>query len=203
MIYPDEKIVIGITGGMGCGKSSFTRVLEKNGAIAIYADKLAKFYTSENSPIKEELIEIFGIQSLDSNGVPDRKFIAEQVFSNTQKLAQLTEIIHPMVRTETRKIISNSPPKSMIAWEVPLLFETHGEEICSFTVCIYLSRKEAFQRTHKRDGILREDFENRMKNQLDINKKIKLSDFTIENSGSLEDLETKAQEILRTIKPRE
>ena len=203
MIYPDEKIVIGITGGMGCGKSSFTRVLEKNGLIAIYADKLAKFYTSENSPIKEELKEIFGIQSLDSNGVPDRKFIAEQVFSNTQKLAQLTEIIHPLVRTETRKIIANSPPKSMIAWEVPLLFETHGEEICSFTVCIYLSREVAFQRTQKRDGILREDFENRMKNQLDINKKIELSDFTIENSGSLEDLETKAQEILRTIKPRE
>ena len=203
MNYPDEKIVIGITGGMGCGKSSFTRVLEKNGAIAIYADKLAKFYTSENSPIKEELIEIFGRQSLDSKGVPDRKFIAKQVFSNSEKLTQLTEMIHPLVRTETRKIIANSPPKSTIAWEVPLLFETHGEEICSFTVCIYLSREEAFQRTHKRDGILREDFENRMKNQLDINKKIELSDFTIENSGSLEDLETKAQEILRTIKPRE
>jgi dephospho-CoA kinase len=203
MIYPDEKIVIGITGGMGCGKSSFTRALEKNGAIAIYADKLAKFYTSENSPIKEELKEIFGSQSLDSNGIPDRKFIAEQVFSDSQKLTQLTEIIHPLVRTETRKIIANSPPKSLIAWEVPLLFETHGEEICSFTVCIYLSREVAFQRTQKRDGILREDFENRMKNQLDINKKIALSDFTIENSGSLEDLESKAQEILRTIKPRE
>ncbi len=203
MIYPDGKIVIGITGGMGCGKSSFTNILEKNGALTIYADKLAKFYTSENSTIKEELIEIFGDQSLDSNGVPDRKFIAKQIFSDSQKLTQLTEIIHPLVRTETRKIIANAPPKSIIAWEVPLLFETHGEEICSYTVCIYLPKEEAFQRTQKRDGILREDYENRMKNQLDINKKIELSDFTIENSGSLEDLESKAKEILRTIKPRE
>jgi dephospho-CoA kinase len=203
MIYPDEKIVIGITGGMGCGKSSFTRILEKNGAIAIYADTLAKFYTSENSPIKDELVEIFGSQSLDSKGVPDRNFIAQQVFSDSQKLTQLTEIIHPLVRTETRKIIANAPPKSIIAWEVPLLFETHGEEICSYTVCVYLPLEEAFLRTQKRDGILREDFESRMKNQLDINKKIALSDFTIENSGSLEDLESKALEILRTTKPRE
>ena len=60
MKYPDKKIVVGITGGMGCGKSTVTQFLEKQGAIVIYADKLAKFYTSSNSPIKEELLEIFG-----------------------------------------------------------------------------------------------------------------------------------------------
>jgi dephospho-CoA kinase len=88
----------------------------------------------------------------------------------------------------------------MVVWEVPLLFETHGEEICSYTICVYLSAEEAFKRTQKRDGIDHQEFSNRMKNQLDINKKKELSDFTIENSGSLEDLEIKTLEVLRTIR---
>ncbi len=200
MRYPDKKIVIGITGGMGCGKSTVTQIFEKSGAIPIYADKLAKFYTSPESPIKEELLEIFGKNALDSHNIPDRKFIAGQVFNNPSKLVRLTEIIHPLVRTETRKIIFHSPPESTIAWEVPLLFETKGEEICTYTICVYLSGEGAFERTKIRDGISREEFENRMKNQLDINKKMELSDFTIENSGSIEDLESKALEILRTIR---
>ncbi len=199
-MYPDKKIVIGITGGMGCGKSTVTQFLEKQGAIVIYADKLAKFYTSPDSPIKEELLEIFGKGVLDSDGNPDRKFIASQVFNNTLKLSQLTEIIHPLVRTETRKIIFHSPPECMVAWEVPLLFETHGDEICTHTICVYLSFEEALKRTQKRDGISQEEFKNRMKNQLDINKKMELSDFTIENSGSIEDLELKALEVLRIIR---
>jgi dephospho-CoA kinase len=198
--YPDKKIVIGITGGMGCGKSTVTQIFEKEGAKAIYADKLAKFYTSSDSPIKEELLEIFGKGVLDSDYTPDRKFIASQVFNNPTKLSQLTEIIPPLVRTETRKIIFHCPPESMVVWEVPLLFETHGEEICSYTICVYLSAEEAFKRTQKRDGIDHQEFSNRMKNQLDINKKKELSDFTIENSGSLEDLEIKTLEVLRTIR---
>ena len=87
----------------------------------------------------------------------------------------------------------------MVVWEVPLLFETHGNEICTHTICVYLSFEEAFKRTQKRDGISQEEFNNRMKNQLDINKKMELSDFTIENSGSLEDLELKALEVFRII----
>ena len=185
---------------MGCGKSTVTQILEKEGATAIYADKLAKFYTSSNSPIKEELLEIFGKGVLDSDGNPDRKFIASQVFNNSLKLAQLTEIIHPLVRTQTRKIIFHSPPESIVIWEVPLLFETHGEEICSYTICVYLSFEEAFKRTQNRDGISQEEFKNRMKNQLDINKKMELSDFTIENSGSIEDLELKALDVFRIIR---
>jgi len=185
---------------MGCGKSTVTQIFEKEGAIAIYADKLAKFYTSSESPIKQELLEIFGKGVLGLDGMPDRKLIARQIFNNPIKLSQLTGIIHPLVRTETRKIIFHCPPESLVAWEVPLLFETQGEEICSYTICVYLSHDEAFKRTQKRDGIDREEFENRMKNQLDINKKKELSDFTIENSGSLKDLEIKALDVLRIIR---
>jgi dephospho-CoA kinase len=195
MKYPNDKKVIGITGGMGSGKSTVTKIFVKEGAVPIYADVLAKYYTSAESPIKEELVEIFGVGVLDKENVPNRALIAEQIFENKGQMDRLTNLIHPLVRTETRKQIYLSPPGTILVWEVPLLFETGGEEICTATLCVHAPFELAFQRTALRDGLTRNQFENRMKNQMDLSEKIKKADFTLENSGSLQDLEQKSLEI--------
>ncbi len=202
MNYPDGKKVLGITGGMGSGKSTVTKFFVNQGALPIYADVLAKHYTSAESPIKEELVEIFGRVVLDSKKVPNRSLIAEQIFENKLQMERLTKLIHPLVRTETRKQIHHSPPGSLIVWEVPLLFETGGEEICTAILCVHAPFDLAFQRTALRDGLSRTQFENRMKNQMDLTEKIKRADFSLENSGSLQDLEQKSLEIYNSFLSR-
>ena len=185
---------------MGSGKSTVTKIFESRGAIPIYADNLAKYYTSKESPIKEELIELFGKKVLLESGEVDRKEISFQIFQNKEKLEKLTGLIHPKVRMETRKRISDAPNGSIIAWEVPLLFETGGEEICTHTVCIYIPEDLAIERVRIRDGISEKEYRNRMQFQMDIHEKFKKAEFKIENSGSLQDLEKKSLDLYYIIR---
>jgi len=200
LIYPDKKVVVGITGGMGSGKSTVTGFFEKNGAIAIYADQLAKFYTSKDSPIKIELKELFGSSVIFENGEVDRKLISNQIFQNPEKYRSLTNLIHPKVRMETREKIHNSPPKSLIAWEVPLLFETGGDAICTHTICVHAEEKQAIDRVRLRDGLNEIEYKNRMKFQMKIEEKFEKAEFKIENNSSLQELERKSLELYYIIR---
>ncbi|MCB1141882.1 MAG: dephospho-CoA kinase [Leptospiraceae bacterium] len=191
--------ILGITGTMGAGKSTATRIFEKLGAIRISADELARFYTSHESPIKNELVEIFGDSVLDPTGTPDRKFISSVVFQNKEKLQALTEIIHPRVRQKALDIIQMSPGEAFIAWEVPLLFESGTYKFCTGTLCVWIDTELAKERVIQRDGITEEEFRNRIKNQMDIKEKMKRSEFLIENNGTELNLEIQCRELFTQI----
>lgn len=185
---------------MGSGKSTVTRIFTAGGAIPIHADKLARVYTEEGSPILSELVSIFGSDVLENGKIPDRKLIASMVFTDPEKLKKLTSIIHPLVREKTQEIIREAPGGSIIAWEVPLLFETGGDKLCSHTIVVSTTEELAFQRVRERDGLSKDEFLNRMKNQMSPEEKRKRAMFHIENNGSLEELERKSRELYQKIR---
>ncbi|HNO23992.1 MAG TPA: dephospho-CoA kinase, partial [Leptospiraceae bacterium] len=184
-----NKFVLGITGGMGSGKSTVTRIFESFGCHRISSDELARFYTSADSPIKAELVRLFGEESV-KNGVPDRKIIAGIVFSDPVKLNQLTEIIHPLVRKQAVDFFESLPEGSIAVWEVPLLFETRAEEVCSSTLTVCSDEKITLNRVIERDGITEKEYKDRMARQMELKEKIKRSDFVVRNDFDMGVLET-------------
>jgi dephospho-CoA kinase len=192
--------VLGITGSMGSGKSFVSKIFEKIGTQRVDSDELARRYTAKDTPILKELVELFGEGILETPNVPDRKKIAEIVFRDKEKLKKLTDLIHPRIRGELRERIRSFPENTILAWEAPILFEVGADAICSAVVTVYSDYEIALQRAIQRDGISQEEFESRLKNQMDIKEKIKLSDFIIENNAkSSEELQKECEEILTQI----
>jgi dephospho-CoA kinase len=195
-----DRIILGITGNIGSGKSTVTKFFEKWGAIRISADEISRYYTSKETPIKTNLIDLFGEKVFLENGEVDRKLIAQIVFKDKEKLNQLTQLIHPMVRIRTKEIINNSPKKSIIAWEVPLLFETNLNNECDYSITVFSEKEILLSRVRDRDKMTEEEFQNRLNNQMDVKDKLELSDYIIENNSNLIELENKSFEIFQKIK---
>ncbi|MEM7182789.1 MAG: dephospho-CoA kinase [Spirochaetota bacterium] len=194
-----ERFVLGITGMMGSGKSTAARFLEEAGAFRISADHIAKFYTSAESPIKEELVTLLGQGVLDLQGVPDRKAIAKIVFSDAKKLQALNELIHPLVRKQTRELLTSQKQGTFIAWEVPLLFESGAHLECDATLSVVTEEHLAEKRVWQRDNLDAAAYQARIAKQMPIKKKIELSDFIIENNTSPESLKQQCMGIYNKI----
>ncbi len=196
----EGRFLIGITGNIGSGKSTVAHLFESFGAIRISADELAKRFTDPDTPIKEELKAIFGNVIFDSNGNPIKSKIAELAFSNAAMLVAMNALIHPLVRNQFRNLIASAEPGSLVAWEVPLLFETDAHTLCDAKVCVTSNPTVAWERVKARGGMTRADFEKRNAAQLELEKKKSLSDFVIPNDNSIEDLEKKSKEVFETIR---
>ncbi len=187
------RVVLGITGNMSSGKSTVAKIFEELGAYKISADEIAHFFTSSKTPIRNELNEILGENCLNGDNSFDRKKIAKIVFSNPEKLNLLNQLMHPFIRQKTIDEFENKT--GLIVWEAPLLFETNGQEICDFTLTVFMDYENSLIKVKKRDGISEEEFKKRLENQMNIKNKIKLSDFIIENNTTIENLKLKSKEI--------
>lgn len=193
--------LLGVTGSMGSGKSFVTTLLEKAGCQRVNSDELARRYTAPDTPILQELIELFGEDILEKPNTPDRKKIAAIVFQDKSKLASLTNLIHPRIRQELVQKIQTFAEGSVVAWEAPILFEAEADVICHSILTVHADLETCFQRAQKRDGLTREEFDSRMRNQMDIKEKIKRSDFIIENTTQTsEELERECKKILIRIR---
>lgn len=194
-----KRFVLGITGSMGSGKSTATKIFESFGAFRISSDELARQMTSIESPVKRELVDLLGISILDKNGDLDRKSIAAIVFSNKQSISKLNNFLHPLIRQKTIGLIESVDDGRIIAWEAPLLFEASGESICDATLTVFSDYEQSWKRVSKRDSITEEEFQKRLSNQWDINEKIKVSDYKIANNKDFQYLESECQIIYNTI----
>ncbi|HNK58896.1 MAG TPA: dephospho-CoA kinase, partial [Leptospiraceae bacterium] len=148
----NKRFVLGITGSMGGGKSTVTKIFEKLGAFRISSDEIARSFTEKDSPIKEELIQNLGKEILDENGDLDRKRIAGIVFSDKNAIAKLNGLIHPLVRKKTLELIDSVIDGRLVAWEAPLLFEAKGDAICDATLTVYAEYNDLWNRVKDRDG---------------------------------------------------
>ncbi|MBK8394402.1 MAG: dephospho-CoA kinase [Leptospiraceae bacterium] len=190
-----KRFVLGITGTMGSGKSVVSKIFESFGAIRISADEIAHSFTSIDSPIKSELITLLGNEILDDNQNLDRKKIAGIVFSDKNAIGKLNALLHPRIREKTLEVIHSVSDNRMIAWEAPLLFEAKGESICDATLTVYADYAHLWERVKKRDNISEEEFRNRLANQMDIKKKLELSDFKIINDKDIAHLNSECNVI--------
>lgn len=188
---------IAITGGLCCGKSTVSQIFQKKGAYVVSADAIVHQLLSAESPIKKQLIALLGEEAIRETEL-DRAFIAEKVFSNKETLDALEAILHPAVLEEIEKQynqVQNRENYTVFIAEIPLLYEIEKAHLFDTVIAVVADPKIAKKRFQEKTNHSAEEFEKRMTHQLPTLEKSARADFTIENNGNLQELESKADEI--------
>ncbi|AOW19412.1 dephospho-CoA kinase [Urechidicola croceus] len=172
-------MVVGLTGGIGSGKTTVLKMFQKYGIDCYIADVEAKKLMNSSNEIKKEVIDVFGNQAYIDNQL-NRKYIAQIVFQNPDKLDLLNSIVHPKVRKHFRKFVENST-SAYVIYESAILFENNGEKQCDFIITVSAPKNVRIQRVIARDNVSEIEVLHRIKNQLSDEEKISKSDFVIEN----------------------
>ena len=192
---------VGLTGGIGAGKSTVADLFSKKGAVIIRADELARQVIEHDSPGFQKVVALFGPEIVDQDQNINRTKLAQIVFSDDQALKDLENIIHPLVRDKTNEIMDKQTPETIIVNEVPLLLEKQMQSIYDFLVIVISSEKNRLSRLAD-NGINQEQAKSRMSKQVDDEARKAAADFLIVNDGSLEQLEADVQKIWQTLQER-
>jgi dephospho-CoA kinase len=170
---------IGLTGGIGSGKSTVAKVFEILGIPVYYADDAAKRLMNTDAELKQEIIRHFGDRSY-TGGQLDRSYIAQTVFENKENLQLLNSLVHPVTKSDAEKWMDRQTAPYAIK-EAALIFESGVQDSLDFVIGVSAPPSLRISRTMKRDGISREEVLVRMKNQLEEEIKMGLCDFVIYN----------------------
>lgn len=174
-------MVVGITGGIGSGKSTVVKLFSKFENTAIYlADDEAKKLMNTSKEIKEKLIREFSDKVYKNNEL-NRPFLANIVFNNKEKLAVLNSIVHPVVHKHLQDFIHQNVDKSYILYENAILFENGSDTICDKVITVTAPKNIRIERVVKRDKTTVEAVQSRMKNQWKDIKKTLQSNYIVEN----------------------
>jgi dephospho-CoA kinase len=192
---------VGLTGGIGAGKSTVADMFSKLGAVVIRSDELSRQVIEPNTPGFQKVVSRFGNQILQENGSIDRQKLAQIVFNDETALKDLEDIVHPLVRSKTNEIMDNQNREAIIVNEVPLLLEKNMQSLFDFLVIVISNEKNRLNRLQKR-GISEDESLKRMKLQVDDDKRRSLADFLIVNDGNLEQLEADVSKVWQTLLER-
>ena len=170
---------IGITGGIGSGKSTVAGIFEALGIPVYYADKEAKKLMSEDEALIQSIKENFGERAY-VNGELDRGYLASKVFNDTEKLALLNSLVHPATIAAADKWMKaqNAP---YVLKEAALIFESESHQHLDFVIGVSSPEELRIRRTMKRDGISREMVQSRMAQQMNEEEKMRLCKYIIIN----------------------
>jgi dephospho-coA kinase len=171
---------VGLTGGIGSGKTTIANLFALHFSIPIYiADTKAKELVANNKQLQQEIVTLLGEEAF-VEGRYNTSFVAQEVFSNKEKLDKLNAIIHPYVQQDFLKW-KQSQQAPYVIKEAAILFESGSYRDCDFIIMVTAPLEERIERVMLRDKIDRETVEKRIKNQWNDEKKIELSTFVIEN----------------------
>lgn len=193
---PPMTFVLGLSGGIGSGKSTVTRILAELGATTIDADAIVHELQAPGQPMLAEIAAAFGEAVIRADGSLDREAVGAIVFRDEQARTRLGAIVHPPVIAEmgrrTKLAVERGDP--LVVVDIPLLFEGRvagrgsgatGE--FDATVCVWVPRDVQVERTMARDDCSRDEAERRVSAQLPIDEKRAMADHVIDNSGTLEE----------------
>lgn len=194
-----KKLKIGVTGGIGSGKSIFCNIAKSYGYPVIIADEIAKNLLREDKEIKNNIIKEFGNEAY-INDIPNNKFLADNVFSDPEKLIKINNIIHP----KTLEIISINMDEylknnNMVFVESAIIVEIGIEEMFDYVVLITANKENRIERVRKRSNLSVEEIEKRINNQLPDETKKQFADFTLDNNGTEEEFTKKCKFIINLI----
>lgn len=184
---PPSSKVIGLTGGIGSGKTTVAHFIEECGFPVYYSDDRAKTIVNDSDDLKVKIKELLGEESYNENGLYDRKFVAEKVFNDKDLLHQLNEIIHPAVRIDFEEWLAKQT-KYLVFKETALLFELKLNKQCYKSLLVTAEDNIRTKRVMDRDGKTYREVEAVMEKQMSEKDKIKLADCIIYNNTNLEDL---------------
>ena len=170
---------IGLTGGIGSGKSTVAAIFEILGIPVYYADIASKRLMNENENLKSSIIKYFGDDAY-SYGILNRKFLADQVFIDNEKIALLNSLVHPVTIRDAADWIEKQTT-SYIIKEAALIFESGSDKYLDYVIGVESPRVLRIQRAMDRDSISQQQVEDRMSKQMDETEKMRLCDFVIMN----------------------
>lgn len=191
-------LIIGITGGIGTGKTTVAKMFARRGAIVLDADLTAHRLIEPRRIAWRKIIVSFGKDILNRNGTVNRKLLADKVFADRRSLKKLCDIIHPLVYKEIKKVIGSIKrrgPAAVIVLDVPLLLESGKKSMVDVLIVVKCSRSKQVKRARKKLGLTHSQFLQRLKSQMQLRDKIRAADFVIDNSGSIGSTEKQAMDI--------
>lgn len=190
-------LIIGLTGGIGSGKTTVSNLFKNLGVPIIDTDVIARELVDNDHSVLEEITDAFGKIILDDDGLLDRNILAKIIFSQEHKKQQLEKILHPKIRTKVEKAIKiyrakpNQPQYIIVV--IPLLFETNFHQLIDKTLVVIANEENKIKRIIQRDGRTPEDILSIIKSQVSDSKRISEADDIIENNSDIKELETKIQ----------
>ncbi|MGA9211179.1 dephospho-CoA kinase [Kaistella sp.] len=194
----DSTKIIGITGGIGSGKSTVSKYIEEAGFPVYYSDIRAKDIVNDDEVLKLNIKELLGEDAYGENGLYDRKYVSEMVFNNEELLLRLNSLIHPAVKIDFETWVSQQTT-DFVFKETALLFELKLNESCYKSVLVTADDNCRLKRVMDRDNKTYREVETIMLRQMPEKDKVKLADFIIFNNDGLEELKVETQKVLAEI----
>jgi dephospho-CoA kinase len=194
---------IAVTGGIASGKTSVCQFFRDLGAFIVNADAIAHKLLESDSHLQRQIVREFGAEIL-KNGKIDRKILANKVFRDPRSLQKLEALMHPLIFSKVKKLYHQAKKArtyTSFVVEMPLLFETRAEKFYDITLTITANESLAKER-FTMQGFPETEYPLRMQRHLSVQEKQQKSDYTIENNGSLEDLQKKIIFFNQTIQQR-
>jgi dephospho-CoA kinase len=193
--------VVGLTGGISTGKSTFAAALRARGVPVVDADALARAVVAPGAPALAEIVRVFGGGVLDAGGALDRKKLGAIVFGDPDARRRLEAITHPAIRAEmlaeTARLAAAG--HDLVFYDAPLLFEVGLDAVLDSVVVVWAPRDVQRARMVRRDGVAPAEADARLAAQLPIDEKAARADFVVDN-GREEDLGPKAERLLADIR---
>lgn len=196
-----NKMIIGITGSIGTGKSTVSNYLISKGYNVVDADKISKGAYNIGSNGYKAILEVFGVEILNSNGEVDRKKIKKIVFDNSNMLQRLNMAIHPIIINEIEKEIEMLlESQNVVFLDAPLLIETELHKNVDKIIVVACDKNEQINRIIKRDKITADMAISIINSQMSIDEKLKFADYVVYNNSTIENLYSQVDEIILEIK---
>jgi len=182
-----KTVILGLTGGIATGKSLVALELSALGAKIIDADKIAHEVYQKNKPAYKKILKAFGPAILANNKEVDRKKLGELIFADAKKRVILEKITHPEIIKEIKHEIKTlSKDNSIVVVDAPLLFEAKIQSLFDKIIVVYTPVSQQAHRLMERDKISKQEALKKIAAQIDIEKKKKLADYVIDNTGDIE-----------------
>ena len=197
IIYEYKILKIGLTGGMGCGKSTVAQLFAEAGWCTVNTDEIVRGLFADDVQVHAALRERWGDAVFTVDGVVDRKAIAALVFTEKTELSWLEDLLHPKVRQSWKLAIQQLPARNWLV-EIPLLFEKRLETEFDLIVCV-TSSPEIVERRMVHRGYTQEEIEQRRNRQMPLEEKTRRADCVISNVGSLEFLKLQTKRLIAQI----
>lgn len=183
-------LILGVTGGIACGKSLVTSQFQALGAAIVSADNLAREAVARGSVTLQRIVNRFGSDVLDQDGELDRLTLARRIFSDQEGRAELNRIIHPVIgklaEQRLRELVNRKETR-LVVYEAPLLFEAQAEKRVNLVLVVFSSEEIQIQRLMQRNHLSREEAILRIQTQMPLAEKISRADILLDNSGTPED----------------
>ena len=190
--------IVGLTGGIGTGKSVVANLFIQLSIPVYNSDLKAKWLMNNNSSLKSELIDAFGPKTF-MDGSIDKSYLSGIVFQNPEKLKTINTIVHPYVKIDFEDWVINNSKAPYVVKEAAILIESGAYKQVDSILLVQAEIEKRIKRVSVRDGMLKKEVVERIKNQLTETEKQKYADYMISNNGSLEELASKVKEIHKKI----